>query len=395
VTRDEARYATILDDALNAAREKDYAGWSKFDALNSPFLDAATFGNKWLRLAAIQFVKESPVNLRPLFGVRKSRNPKGIALFARAYLTRFGREGRPEDLDETRRLLEWLLENPSPGFENRCWGYNYVWQGIPPFCQEKGEPNVVVTAFVGEALIAAYRATGEAALLEAARSAAEFMTRDLPVMYESATEQAVSYIPKETASIVLNVQAMSGAYLAKVAKETGERRYAEIAAKRVAFTRERGAEGGGWYYAHPREKYRAIDNYHTGGVVDAFREYAEETGDERTREAWLEGLDFYDRRLFEEDGAPRWTSDAPYPRDAHGSAQGILSFAAAGAEDPRRLERARQIADWAIDNLYRPKTRDFAYRKGRFLKWNYSLMRWCNGWMTRALAALLERKPSA
>ena len=79
-------YKKILIDVLNSAKRKDYSGYSKFDALNSPFLDFISFKNKWLRLIFTQIIKESPINLRPFFGVKKSRNPKGIALFARAYL---------------------------------------------------------------------------------------------------------------------------------------------------------------------------------------------------------------------------------------------------------------------------------------------------------------------
>jgi len=75
----------LLADILRSAEERDYSGYSKFDALNSPFLNLLAFNNKWLRLIFTQIVKESPFHVRPLLGVRESRNPKGIALFARAY----------------------------------------------------------------------------------------------------------------------------------------------------------------------------------------------------------------------------------------------------------------------------------------------------------------------
>jgi hypothetical protein len=78
-----------------------------------------------------------------------------------------------------------------------------------------------------------------------------------------------------------------------------------------------------------------------------------------------------------------------YPFDVHGSAQGIISFKKAAKHDSRFLSQAEMIADWAIRNLYRKETHNFAYRQGRWLRWNYSLMRWCNAWMTRALAELV------
>ena len=76
----------ILLEVLKAAEERDYSGYSKFDALNSSLLRTLSANNKWLRLILIQIVKESPINLRPVLRVEKSRNPKGISLFSRAYL---------------------------------------------------------------------------------------------------------------------------------------------------------------------------------------------------------------------------------------------------------------------------------------------------------------------
>ena len=75
----------ILLKVLDAAEKKDYSGYSKFDALNSPLLESLSLKNKWLRLIYTQIIKEMPLNLRPLLAVIPSRNPKGIALSARAY----------------------------------------------------------------------------------------------------------------------------------------------------------------------------------------------------------------------------------------------------------------------------------------------------------------------
>ena len=100
-------------------------------------------------------------------------------------------------------------------------------------------------------------------------------------------------------------------------------------------------------------------------------------------------LDYYKKHLFEPDGAPRWMNNKRYPFDAHGAAQGIISFAKASTYDRKALLQAQLTADWTIRHLYRTKSHDFAYRRGRWFKWNYSLMRWCNAWMTRALSEFI------
>lgn len=380
----------ILTDTLEAAHERDYSGFSKFDALNSPLLCALSFNNKWLRLVFTQVVKESPINLRPLFGVKQSRNPKGIALFARAYLSFYKISSDSKYLERAENLIQWLLDNPSPGQRRLCWGYNHVWQNTI-FLQDAYEPNAIVSIFAGEALLCAHEVTGNSRYLIAARSVADFILLDLPVLYKSDEERAIAYVLREVDAVVLNNQVLAGAFLAKLWKHTGEPCLIDTARQLINYTVKRRTEYHAWYYTHPKEKSRIThDNYHTGGILDGLLEYCEQTGDERYAAVYWQGLEFYRANLFEPDGSPRWMSDTKYPFDVHGSAQGIISFTKAARYEQKYLTQAVKIAAWAACNLYRPETRDFAYRKGKWYKWNYSLMRWCNAWMARALAGLLE-----
>ncbi|WP_174783912.1 hypothetical protein [Endozoicomonas acroporae] len=67
---------------LEQSRQDHFAGYDPFDGLNGklfewlPGLKSGIFGLAW-----IQFFKQSPINFRPLLGVPKRRNPKGIGLF--------------------------------------------------------------------------------------------------------------------------------------------------------------------------------------------------------------------------------------------------------------------------------------------------------------------------
>jgi hypothetical protein len=110
------------------------------------------------------------------------------------------------------------------------------------------------------------------------------------------------------------------------------------------------------------------------------------TGDDRYMEAYWSGVQYYKNHLFEIDGAPRWMHDKKYPFDIHGAAQGIITFTKAARHRKVYRRDVHNTVSWALRNLYRPKTEDFAYRQGRYMKWNYSLMRWCNAWMMRALS---------
>lgn len=379
----------VLIDVLNAAEEQDYSGYSKFDALNSPWLRSLSFNNKWLRLIYTQLVKELPFNIRPMLGVRRSRNPKGIALFARAYFLLHQETKEIEYLRKGERLIQWLLQNPSPHSNNLCWGYNFIWQSTI-FLQDEFEPNAVVSAFVGEALIHAYRITKKLEYLNAARSVADFMTHDLPVLYSSDKERAIAYVLRKVNAVVLNNQVLTGAFLVKVWKYTGEKKLLDCARMQIDYTVNKRTDYYAWYYTYPKKNSLIQhDNYHTGGILDGLLEFYEETGDTRYMDVYWKGLDYYQKNLFEPGGAPRWMNKKKYPFDIHGSAQGIISFKKAARHDPSFLYRAKMIAEWTIKYLYRKETHDFAYRQGRWVKWDYCLMRWCNGWMARALAELV------
>lgn len=376
----------ILFKVLTAAEDKNYEGFSKFDALNSPLLAYISQNSKWLRLIFTQAVKASPFHIRPLLGVIPSRNPKGIALFARAYISLYQKTGYPDFRRKAQDLLDWLLRHPSPGQSHMCWGYNFVWQNTI-FLQAKKEPNIVVTVFVGEALLHAFELTGNPRYLNAAASVGKFITTGLPILFNSGEEAAVAYVQRQVDAIVLNNQVLAGAFLIKLWKHTQEKNTKEMAVRLINFTINRKTDYHAWYYTYPKKKSPIThDNYHTGGIIDGLLDYYETTGDDRYHSTYLLGLDFYHHYLFTSDGAPKWMHDKTYPHDIHGSAQGIITFSRANKHAPEYREICEKIIDWTLIHLYKPKTHDFIYRKGRLLTWNYSLMRWCNAWMVRALA---------
>jgi rhamnogalacturonyl hydrolase YesR len=376
----------ILLNTLLEAEKNNYSGYSKFDALNSPELKKFSLNNKWLRLIYTQLVKESPFNLRPFLKVKKSRNPKGIALFARAYLFLYQHSNHDVFLKKAEALMDWLLDNPSPFQKNLCWGYNFIWQNTI-FLQDQFEPNAVVSSFVGESLIHAYQITHNQKYLSAAVSLAKFMTQDLPVLYETKQERAIAYVLRNVDAIVLNNQVLTGAFLSKVGKHTGHQKWIDIACRQINYTVNKKTDYHAWYYTYPSKKsYITHDNYHTGGILDGLLEYYEATCDDQFMEIYWKGLNYYQYHLFESNGAPRWMNNRKYPFDIHGAAQGIITFKKASRYRPHYIKQADKIADWTIQHLYRKKTHDFAYRKSRFFKWNYSLMRWCNAWISRALA---------
>ena len=70
-------------------RSRNWAGFDPYDALNSElFARTPLAKSRIARLAFTQFLKRSPVNLRPLLRVRPQQDPKALALFLMSYARR-------------------------------------------------------------------------------------------------------------------------------------------------------------------------------------------------------------------------------------------------------------------------------------------------------------------
>jgi hypothetical protein len=343
------------------------------------------------RLGFIQLVMRAPVHVRPWIGVRPARNAKGLALFARALLARHRLIGDASAADEARALLDWLVANPSAGFGEACWGYPYPWQDVG-FFAARDFPNRVVTCFVTEALIDGYETLGEVRYLSAAEEATSFLLTAPRTLYEDSDKRCVSYVPSEEVNwIVMDVSALTGAVAARLAAIRGDAEMMVEAGRLVRYVVSRQTRHGAWFYADPPSaSHIAHDNYHTGFILDAILEYSRASRSDEFARAYRSGLDFYQKRLFEPDGAPRFMSNQKYPFDIHGAAQGIITFSRSHAALGDGGFRATKVLRWTLANMYDERSGWFYYQKRRLVRTAIRELRWCQAWMAFALGSYAE-----
>lgn len=384
------RARRALRSTLECSRGLGWAGYNKHDALNSPLLGRLFGASRWTRLLAIQAVMRAPVDLRPLLRVPRTRNPKGIGLFAHALLDLHAADGRPGDLAEAEGLLDWLLGHPAEGFRGLSWGYPYPWQDVG-FFAPRGLPNRVVTSWIGLAFAEAVRSTGRAAYREALPRIAEFLLEEPRVLHESPEELCLTYVPDPSVSwAVMDVPALMGAFLAEAGELLGRGDLAEAAGRLVRWAVRRQTGYGAWFYTHPPgDSHITHDNYHTAIILDCLDRYRRASGDESVAPAYRRGLDYYRDHLFTPAWAPRWRNDREYPHDVHGAASAVLCFVRAARRDPTWWEPAQGVLRWTLDELYDPRG-FFYYQRTRRRTKRFLLLRWANGWMSRALAAVVR-----
>jgi hypothetical protein len=408
-------------------RARGFAGYDPFDGLNSRLFSALPLRHsRTARLAWTQLFKRSPVNLRSLALVRSGRNSKGTALFALAALADFRRMGNAESAADARALLDDLIhERLVANSGGACWGYNFDWQGRA-FFAPRGTPTIVPTAFAARALTEAAVAFGDDKYLEIARSACDFILRDLNRADETADEVCFCYSPLDHTR-VFNASLLAAETLAAVGALTNEQELGDWARRATRYVIRHQRDDGSWAYG--ADDYQSwADNFHTAFILGSLSRILSSLSERTTvtsplsasgegvggegegdsappqplptrgeglkhfgeaQSALRRGYDFWIERFFLANGWPKYYADSLYPVDAHAAGAALATLADLSGVDPTALELAEKVAQWTIKNL-RDQQGFFYYQRRRFYTVRTAYMRWSEAWMLYGLSRLLE-----
>ncbi len=374
-------FQSCLDRLTSYVEAVDYAGYDPYDALNSPLIRALSGRSKILRMAFTQLLRRSPVNLRPLLGVKKGHNPKGIGLFLWGYAKLYKLYGREEDLDRIRYLLGLLDQLKSTGCSGNAWGYNFDWQNRN-FLRPAGTPTIVNTAFIGHALLDCYQYAGLPQALDMAVPIRDFLLNDLHRTPEGDTF-CFSYTPVDT-DVVHNANMLGASILARLSRYADDRRCEEAALSSLAFSMKHQQDDGSWYYGNTWA-YRWIDSFHSGFNLQALRYILDEGLATEQAPAYEKGVQFYAEHFFLADGTPKYFHDRVYPLDIHSAAQAICFFSQAGDQ---YKDLADRVLTWTLKNLVSPAGYAW-FRKTRYRTNRIPYMRWSQSWLFHALTEYL------
>jgi hypothetical protein len=380
----------ILDRLLSRARAHDYAGYDPFDGLNSRLFQGTPLRSSSLaRLAWLQLHKRLPINLRPLAGIPRRRNPKGVALFVLGLVERFRRTGERTFLEEAVALADWLLMARSSPSEwpHFAWGYHFHWEARA-FSVPVGTPNAITTVYVMRALLALAEATRQGKYTDAAVSAGSFLDG---LLTKHAGHSFYAYIPGEVA-FVHNANLWTAAMVGRVAQITGDGGMRERALRAAMESAEMQRAEGSWAYG-TRSHHHFVDSFHTGYNLEALWQLARASGSDAFDHRIAKGLAYYTRTFFLPDGAPKYYSDSPWPLDTHSAAQAIITLMRLGGADEHAL--AGRVRHWMIREMYIPREGRFAYQQGRWLTNRIDYLRWTQAWAFYALALFDGKREAA
>jgi rhamnogalacturonyl hydrolase YesR len=361
-----------------------YKGYEPFDGLSS-YLRPLTRWNLLLDRLLMQLIRQSPINLRPLFGVKPLESTKGRGYMASGYLTMFRITGDRTYVHKAVNCLDWLMENKSPKYSNYTWANNFDYASRGGR-YSKQEPIIVWTALIGLVFLDAYNLLKQEKYLRVAMSVCDWILALPREKTNSGT--CLSYFAFKR-SFVHNSNMLGAAMLAKTGTVVANSEYLHVAKEAMEYSCSRQLPSGAWYYGE-EPHYQWIDNFHTGYNLDSLHSYIEDTGEKAYERILHRGFEFFIKNFFEEDGRPKYYHDRAYPIDSQCISQSIETLAKFTEFDKGSLELAVKVARWAIEHM-QDTTGYFYYRQYPLMKAKAPMFHWAQATTYRALAILLSR----
>lgn len=363
----------------------NYRGYEPFDGLSSP-LRALTFRNLLAERILQQAVRQSPINIRPLVGIKPLDSTKGQGLMAWGYLLLHRSTGIADYWDKANKCLRWLDVHRSPKFDKHSWAnyFDFSSRGGAYF---KDDSIIVWTGHIAQAYLEAFEQSQDQWFLDIASSACDWIM-SLP---RERTDRGVclSYFAHGQESIH-NANMLGAAALARAARWTKRQDYQDVAREAMRYSCLRMLPNGAWWYADD-EQYHWIDNFHTGYNLDSLKCYIEYTDDTEFSDRLKRGLQFYKENLFLASGCPKYYHDRAYPIDIQCASQAIDTLAYFAEDDHESLSLAVKVANWTIRNMQN-RAGYFYYRKYPFgVTARTPMLHWGQATMFKGLAHLILR----
>jgi hypothetical protein len=379
----------VLEESIQKVEkwveDHDYKGYEPFDGLSS-YLRPLTCGNLFLDRLLLQLIRQSPINLRRILGVKPLDSTIGRGYMAWGYLQMLKITGNHDYKEKAIDCLEWLKENKSSGFNHYCWGkhFDFASRGgrYPTF-----EPITVWSALIGQAFLDAFEILENKNYLEVAKSICDWIV-SLP-RNEINSGICLNYTASGPPdSTIHNHNMLAAGMLARTAKHTKTSEYLQTAQKAMRYSCSHQLPSGGWYYGEDSNLHW-IDNFHTGYNLDALKCYLENTDDKTWEENLKKGLKFYKANFFEETGRPKYYHNRTYPVDSQCASQAIDTLANFADQDEESSNLAMKVANWTIDNMQDVQGY-FYYRQYPLgIKAKAPMLHWAQATTYRALALLL------
>lgn len=362
-----------------------YKGYEPFDGLSSP-LRVVTFRNLLAERILQQAVRQFPINIRPLLGIKPLDSTKGRGMMAWGYLLLHRATGVADYWTKAVECLRWLDTHRSSKFEKHSWA-NYFDFSSRGGSYSKDDSIIVWTSLIAQTYMEAFEQSQDQWFLDIAGSACDWIM-SLP-RERTDRGDCLSYFAHAQESIH-NANMLGAAALARASRHLGRQDYEDVAREAMRYSCLAMRPDGSWWYAEDAP-YHWIDNFHTGYNLDSLKCYIEYTGDTEFSEQLGRGFRFYKDNLFEASGRPKYYHSRPYPIDIQCASQAIDTLAYFAPDEAEALPLCLKVAEWTIRNM-QDRRGFFYYRRypGGIVA-RTPMLHWGQATMFKGLAHLVLR----
>ncbi|WP_243685501.1 hypothetical protein [Methanosarcina barkeri] len=274
-----------------------------YDALNSKIVNKFCSSSQLLEILVTQLNKYSILNIRPIIGVEKGLDVKGMSLFAQSFSKIYSLtndQRYKEDLFECSNFLKNKSLKQKYGFD--CWAGHYFYhRGFDGDILTPEIPDIITTSNVIKAMVDSYLIFKDEALKDIGKSACDFLIKDLL----RKTDDGLYYLQYDTLSedkIVTDASAKGLTAICKLMPLFDDAEMRTVACKLSEFLIRTQDSDGCWIYTKYKSgKIRRQTDFHQGFIIDSLVEYlsfAEPKEQDRLIDSIKRGVNFYRKNSF-------------------------------------------------------------------------------------------------
>ena len=318
------------------------------------------------------------------------RLPIADAHYAMGFAYLHEATGEADHLEKAVHFLDVLRKTRCPAYQEFCWGYPFDW--VTRFSTiKRGTPLITTTPYVFEAFLQVRKLRDSADSKPILESIVRHVCTDIKDFKYTEHANTCSYTPHDEGKIV-NASAYRAAMLVMAAKALNRPELLPIASLNLNFVLTTQKPDGSWPYAVDGAR-DFVDHFHTCFVLKALAKIHHLTGEPRVLDAIENGLNYYLKNLFGEDGLPRPFSKAPrmvvYKCELYDCAEAINLCLLLRKSFPKLDATLEMVINGILKDWVKPNG---SFRSRRLSSgWdNVPMHRWAQSQMFRSLAFYLR-----
>ncbi len=371
----------IIRDTLISQK---WIGYDPFDGLNCLAGTLTPEGRfKLLKISLLQFHKRFGFNTRPLFRIKKTCNPKTLALSLLGEISLID-HGLSSDVSEI--LINRILKLKNNYLDSGGWGYPFPWQARA-FYSPAHQPNVIATSYCILALDKAESKLNTVRQLEQVyQDAGRFIDRFL-FSKTCDGKPYFRYVPNSDAHIH-NASLWGATTLLTIGNKLGNKNYCQKAIDAIHTSIDYQQDDGSWIYGL-LDHHRFIDSFHSGYILEALHIAMSLHPSDEILTSFQKGFEYF-KNFINDSGEVSYYANSKWPLDSHCYAQAIITLGLSNKTDV--IPMLEKVVENVMSLMWLESKGRFIYQRHKMWTNRCNYMRWTQAWMLRAMADWLAKQ---